>query len=86
MYTNYFRKCLHYIEMLGMPVSIWKSLQSFKERREDNNVRITFIRRPGLAAGPAGDELDEGAITRVLNKWKTDGTVIIDVKRLLNHL
>ena len=86
MYAHHFRKCLHYMEMLGMPVSIWKSLQSFEERREDNNVRITFVKKPRLATGPAGDKLDEKAITRVLNKWKTDGKVITDVETLLNHL
>lgn len=65
-----FRKCIHYLEMLGMPKSIWNSLVFFRKFKGGFEVKVESRPKP---CAPAGDlKLDKSSILKVLGSWREE--------------
>ncbi|KAI2618138.1 kinase-like domain-containing protein [Hypoxylon sp. NC1633] len=76
--ANDFRKCIHYVEMLGMPKSIWDAMIKFRELRATgtvDTVHIKLVKKIDLPETEA--KLDKDAIAKVINRWKDNDNVDI---------
>ncbi|PSN70377.1 kinase-like protein [Corynespora cassiicola Philippines] len=61
-----FRKSLKYMQMLGMPWSIWRSIKDFWERKGGIKVEIIFVETSVCAK----DAFKETELVQTLEEWK----------------
>ena len=59
-----YRAVVYYFEMLGLPMSIWKALERFRDIIGQDLVTIHLIKKP------FDDKLDKSAIRNRLELWK----------------
>ncbi|KAL8792545.1 MAG: hypothetical protein Q9195_004844 [Heterodermia aff. obscurata] len=78
--ANTYSKCVYYLDMLGLPVSIWKAMVLFRELKEQKIIRVILVDRPILTASEG--QLNKSAVVKALQEWKNQG--IIDTERALN--
>lgn len=69
-----FRKCIRYMEMLGMPISIWKACVRFRRLAKDRTVYLIAINKPIFDES----KLDKQSIMKVFEWWKTKHNIIRD--------
>ncbi|KAJ4364695.1 hypothetical protein N0V83_009292 [Neocucurbitaria cava] len=74
-----FCKCLKYMEMLGMPWSIWRSMQGFIDLKEDNAVQILLVK----TSIQDKDRPSSIGIHSALEKWRDDSQTPVDVAKAL---
>jgi hypothetical protein len=81
-----FSKCIHYVEMLGMPWSIWKACRQFQRILGNRLVRLVLIDRPQDQNTLPREawELNMESIKKQWKEWKFRNASIkdgVDTKR-----
>ncbi|MCJ1469880.1 hypothetical protein MMC07_008524 [Pseudocyphellaria aurata] len=69
-----FRKCIRYMQMLGMPISTWKACVRFQRLAKDKTVHLIAINKPTFDES----KLDKQSIMRVFQWWKTKHSIVKD--------
>jgi OTT_1508-like deaminase len=79
--ANKYSRCVYHLEMLAMPVSIWKAMRDFREIKGKDKVQIVLIE-----GSSENSHLDVEQVRTTLNSWKRGyGTEAEEVsKALLN--
>ena len=80
--ANIYCKCVYYLDMLAMPVSIWKAMVLFRELKNQNTIRVILVEKP-IHIESRG-QLNKSAVAQVLEDWKREGT--INTERALTTL
>ena len=66
--ANNYSKCVYYLDMLSMPMSIWKAMVRFRDLKKENTIRVILVEKPILVA--SGGKLNKSAVAEVLKDMK----------------
>ena len=66
-----FRKCIRYMEMLGMPISTWNAFVRFRKLPNYKTIHLIAIDKPIFDES----RLDKSGIIKVFNWWKTKNSI-----------
>ena len=66
-----FRKCIRYMEMLGMPISTWNAFVRFRKQPNYETIHLIAIDKPIFDES----RLDKSGIIKVFKWWKTKNSI-----------
>lgn len=80
--AEHFCKCVRYMEMLGMPISIWESMKRLKVLKEDHTIQILLV----TTSIQDEDQPRSNEIQRKLEEWGNEATSPNNIKSALTKV